>query len=225
MKAIWFFEEVNLLKLFCPHTYKQYKSLHASKFFSKNDYIYFEEDQSKNIFLIEKGKVKIGYYKEDGKEVIKAILTKGDLFGEMAFIGETKRCEFAQSIINQTAVCEINTKSLEMVMREKKNFSLRVHKLIRFRIRKLERRIDLLLFKDIETRFLKFLDDLCEDYGYFCNDKEIHVISHPYTQQDIASLIGVSRTNLNATMNSLREKGVIDFTRNTISLVKNSYKS
>ena len=220
MKAVWFFEEVNLLKLFCPHTYKQYKSRHASKFFNKDDYIYFEEDLSKNVFLIENGKVKIGYYTEDGNEIVKAILTKGDLFGEMAFIGEPKRCEFAQSIINKTAICEINTTDLEMVMRERKNFSLSIHKLIRFRVKKLERRIDLLLFRDIETRFLKFLDDMCEDYGYFCSVKEIHIINHPYTQQDMASLIGVSRSNLNATMNDLRDKGIIDFTRKTISLIK-----
>ena len=42
------------------------------------------------------------------------------------------------------------------------SISLKIYKFIGFRIKKLERRIQLLLFKDTKTRLLEFLDELCE---------------------------------------------------------------
>ncbi len=220
MKALWFFEDANLFSLLCPHRFKQFKASHAFRIYNKKDYVYFEEDQSNKIFLIVKGKVKIGYYREDGKEVIKAILTKGDLFGEKAILGETKRTEFAQSLTKGTEVCPVSVSDLQSIMRESKSFSLRIHKFIGFKFRKLERRIDLLLYRDIQTRFLEFMESLCEEYGHYCDETGHRVIEHPYTQKDIASLIGVSRSNLNMVMNELKTNQVIDFDRNYIRILK-----
>ena len=62
-------------------------------------------DAANKIYLIEKGKVKIGYYAEDGKEIVKTILSKGELFGEKAILGEVTRNEFAQSVDNKTSIC------------------------------------------------------------------------------------------------------------------------
>ena len=53
-----------------------------------NRIISISKDSSNKVYLIEKGKVKIGHYTEDGKEVVKAILTKGELFGEKAILGK-----------------------------------------------------------------------------------------------------------------------------------------
>ena len=86
--------------------------------YKKEDYIYFEEDSSNKVFLIERGKVKIGYYTEEGDEVVKAILTRGELFGEKAILGENKRDEFAQSLDNSTTICPIPVNTLQTVIRD-----------------------------------------------------------------------------------------------------------
>ncbi|WP_373943361.1 helix-turn-helix domain-containing protein [Polaribacter sejongensis] len=46
------------------------------------------------------------------------------------------------------------------------------------------------------------------------------VIVHPYTQKDIASLIGTSRSNLNVLMNELKEANIISFNRKEIRLLQ-----
>ena len=84
MNSIWVFEDVNLFNLLCPHKFNAYKTCHNFDAYKKSDYIYFEEDAANKVYLIEKGKVKIGYYNENGSEVVKSILSKGDLFGETA---------------------------------------------------------------------------------------------------------------------------------------------
>lgn len=222
MNSIWVFEDVNLFNLLCPHKFKKYKACHTFDGYKKSDYIYFEEDAANKVYLIEKGKVKIGYYNEDGSEIVKSILTKGDLFGEKAILGEEKRNEFAQSLDNSTSICPVSVDTMHDLIRDNKTFGLRIYKFIGFKFKRLERRLQLLLFKDSKTRLVEFLDELCSDYGYDCDQTGDHIINHPYTQKDIASLIGISRPTLNILMNELKEDRVIDFNRKQIRIYKTS---
>ncbi len=222
MRRIWYLENIDLFKILCPHTYGRYKDNHSFNLYNRKDYIYFENDAARKVFLIDKGKVKIGYYTEDGREVVMAILTKGEVFGEKAILGEDKRNEFAVSIIDGTSICPIAVPVLHDLMRNNQKFTLKIYKFISFRIQKLERRLQILLFKDTETRLLEFLNELCEDYGFCCEKTGKMKIKHPYTQKDIASLIGTSRPTLNSIMNKLKENKVIDFRRNEILLLKGS---
>jgi len=222
MKPIWFFEDVNLFKVLCPHKFKALKKKHDFDAYKKKDYIYFEEDSANKVYLIEKGKVKIGYYCENGYEVVKAILTRGEIFGETAILGDLKREEFAQSIDNGTSICQIDINTMYDLMRNNQTFSLKIYKFIGLKFKKLERRLQLLLFKDTKTRLLEFLHELCLDYGFDCEKTGDKVIHHPYTQKDIASLIGTSRPTLNILLNELKRENIIDFTRKEIIIHKNS---
>ena len=220
MDCIWFFEDVNLFTVLCPHKFKEYKKTHDFNSYNKYDYIYFEDDQSNKVYLIEKGKVKIGYYSEEGEEMVKAILTKGELFGEKAILGEIRRNEFAQAMDNETSICPIGVETMHELMRKNQNFSFRIYKFIGLRLKKLERRLQLLLFKDSKTRLIEFLQELCDDFGYDCPKTGHKVIKHPYTQKEIASLIGTSRPTLNVLLNELKEEQVIDFQRKEIVFLR-----
>lgn len=220
--SFWYFEDVNLFKILCPHKYSVYSNDHNFNNYKKSDYIYFEEDAASKIYLIDKGKVKIGYYTEKGEEVIKSILTEGEIFGEKAILGVDKRNEFAQSIDNSTSICPVTKDTMFDLMRENQSISFKIYKFIGFRIKKLERRLQLLLFKDTKTRLLEFLNEMCEEFGHNCPDTGDKVIEHPYTQKDIASLIGTSRPTLNSLMNELKEDKIINFNRKEIRLLKKS---
>ncbi len=220
MSALWYFEDVNLFKILCPHKYPAYKERHTLNRYKKKDYIYYEEDAATKIYLIDKGKVKIGYYTEEGEEIIKAILTKGEIFGEKAILGVEKRNEFAQSIDNATEICPVSKDTMYSLMRDNVSVSFKIYKFIGLRIKKLERRLQLLLFKDTRTRLLEFFKELCEEYGHECEKTGDQVIEHPYTQKDIATLIGTSRPTLNSLMNELKQEKIIDFNRKEIRLLK-----
>ena len=220
MSALWYFEDVNLFKILCPHKYPTYKEDHALNKYKKKDYIYFEEDAANKIYLIDKGKVKIGYYTEEGEEIIKAILTKGEIFGEKAILGIDKRNEFAQSIDNATEICPVSRDTMYSLMRDNVSVSFKIYKFIGLRMKKLERRLQLLLFKDTRTRLLEFFKELCEEYGHECEETGDQVIEHPYTQKDIATLIGTSRPTLNTLLNELKQEKIIDFNRKEIRLLE-----
>lgn len=220
MNSIWFFDDVNLFTILCPHRFKKYKDSHEFNFYKKSDYIYFEEDNADKVYLINYGKVKIGYITEDGEEVITAILSKGEIFGEKAILGEEKRNEFAQAIDKETSICPISTSEMIELLRDNKEFSLKIYKFLGFRFKKLERRLQLLLFKDTKTRLKEFIKELSEDFGYENVVTGDMIIRQPYTQKEMATLIGTSRPTLNILLNELKDEDYLDYNRKEIILKK-----
>jgi len=221
-EKFWFFEQVNLYKILCPHRYREFKKHHRSREYGKEDYIYFEDDNADKIYLVENGKVKIGKYDEEGNEFINSILIKGDLFGEKAILGEERRQEFAQAMDHNTTICMLSVDDMRELIIENKSMSLYIYKIIGFRIKKLERRLQLMLFKDARSRLIALLRELKEEYGKTHKFSEDTVILHPYNQSEMASLIGLRRPTLNSLMNQLKQEGLIEFSRKEIILRKKS---
>lgn len=218
MTNIWFLENVNLFDILCPHKFEEYKSKHEFRPVRKNEFVYLEGDSSNKIFLIVQGKIKIGYYTPGGREVLKAILTRGEIFGEMALLGEGKRSEFAQSLDNNTLLCPMSMDTLRSLMLANADFSLKIHKWIGLKIKKIERKLELLVFKDTRTRLIEFIKELQHEYGYKSDNSTI--IKHPYTQKDIADLIGASRQTVNFLLNEFFNEGLIVLKRSKIILKK-----
>lgn len=220
MACTWSLIDVNLFNILCPHKFDNYKEAHVFQEYSKEDYIYFEKDNSDKIFLIESGKVKIGYYTEDGREIVKSIHGKGDVFGEKAIIGEENRNEFAMAL-SDTSICCLSLDTILDLMRDNQHFSLKIYKFIGLRFKKIERRLSILLFKDAKSRLVEFLKELSEEYGYDCKYTGNRIIKHPYTQKDMASLLGTSRPTLNCLFNDLKDEGLLVYDRKEIILSKN----
>ena len=109
--ALWYFESVNLFNILCPHKVKAKGDKHQFLHFKRDSFIYFPEDRADHIYMIAQGRVKIGRYLEDGKEVISAILTNGEIFGELALAGEDTRKDFAQVMDENTTICPLSLKN------------------------------------------------------------------------------------------------------------------
>ncbi len=211
---MWYFEKVNLFSIFCPHKFSDYSDNHQFRTYKKNEFIYFSEDPSNSIYLLAEGKVKILYYTEDGDEVVKSVLTKGDVFGELSMLGEDKRKDFAQSVQDNTSVCQLTLDQMQELMKKDLNFALKINKLIGLRIQKLERRVDALVFKDVRTRMLEFIREFAEEKGE--EEGQGYMINHFLTHKDMADLIGTTRQTVTTLLNELRAEGKIDFTRRSL---------
>ena len=207
MSNIWFIENVNLFDVLCPHQFSEYKNKHSFRTYSKNDFIYMEGDSSNTIYLIAEGKVKIAFMTDDGKEVLKAVLAKGEIFGELSLLGETHREEFAQALENETVLCPMTIDVLHELMLQNKNLSLKINKWIGLRIKKVERKLDLLVNKDVRTRLIEFIKELADERGE--RRVDLIVVKHPFTQKDIADLIGASRQTVSTFLNEFSEQGIM----------------
>ena len=212
--ALWYFESVNLLNILCPHKVKAMGDKHQFLHVKRDSFIYFPEDKADHIYMIAQGRVKIGRYLEDGKEVISSILTNGEIFGELALAGEDTRKDFAQVMDEDTMICPLGIEDLKALMYGNNELSFKILKLVGLRLMKLERKLELLVFKDARTRVIEFLKDAASWKGKKVGFETM--IQTKLTHKDIAALTGTSRQTVTTILNELKEKNLINFDRKKI---------
>jgi CRP/FNR family cyclic AMP-dependent transcriptional regulator len=212
--ALWYFESVNLFNILCPHKVKVMGKKHEFLNFKRDTFIYFPEDKADHIYMIAQGRVKIGHYLDDGKEIVSAILTNGEIFGELALAGEEKRRDFAQVMDEGTVICPLSLVDLKNLMFENRELSFKMLKLVGLRLMKLERKLELLVFKDARTRVVEFLKDAASWKGKKVGFETM--IPTRLTHKDIAALTGTSRQTVTTILNELKEKNLIYFDRKKI---------
>lgn len=186
------------------HTYTEFK---------KDQFIYFPNDRATHVYMIVSGRVKIGHYLDEGREAVTAILSTGEIFGELALAGEEQRRDFAQAM-DSVSICPLSIDDLKELMREDKELSFKLLKLVGLRLMKLERKLELLVFKDARTRIIEFLKDSASWKGKKIGFETM--IPTKLTHKDIASLTGTSRQTVTTILNELKGQNLINFDRRQI---------
>ena len=212
--ALWYFESVNLYDVLCPHKVKSMAERHTFNYFKKDQFIYFPDEPAQFIYMIADGRVRIGRYLDDGKEVVTAILGMGEIFGELALAGEEKRHDFAQAMDDKTTVCPLSIEELKQLMYGNQELSFKMLKLVGLRLMKLERKLELLVFKDARTRIIEFIKDSATWKGKKVGYETL--VPTKLTHKDIAALTGTSRQTVTTILNELKEKNLINFDRKKI---------
>lgn len=187
---------------------------HAFELYKKDEFIYFPDETATHIYMIVSGRVRLGHYQEDGKEIVTAILTNGEIFGELAMAGEETRKDFAQAMDANTTICPLSIEDLKDLMKEDRELSFKILKLIGLRLMKLERKLELLVFKDARTRIVEFLKDTAAWKGKKVGFETM--IPTRLTHKDIAALTGTSRQTVTTILNDMKEKNLINFDRKKI---------
>ena len=211
--ALWYFESVNLYNILCPHKVKKMGEKHEFMRIPKDKFIYVQDDTCTHVYLIVDGRVKLGHYLEDGKEVVSAILSTGEIFGELALAGEDRRRDYAQALSN-SILCPLTITELQQLMFDNKELSFKILKLVGLRLIKLERKLELLVFKDARTRIVEFLKDAASWKGKKVGFETM--IPTRLTHKDIAALTGTSRQTVTTILNELKDQNLINFDRKKI---------
>jgi CRP/FNR family cyclic AMP-dependent transcriptional regulator len=99
-------------------------------------------------------------------------------------------------------------------MFENRELSFKMLKLVGLRLMKLERKLELLVFKDARTRVIEFLKDAASWKGKKVGFETM--IPTRLTHKDIAALTGTSRQTVTTILNELKEKNLIYFDRKKI---------
>lgn len=210
-QSLWYLENIDVTGLFCPQKVgRGDMEQHAHKAFKKGEYIYLPDEQADRLYFLTEGRVKIGSYAESGKEITKAILNKGEVFGELSLIGENKRRDFAYAMEN-TELCILTVTDMKALMRDHSSLSLFLMKIMGSRMLEMEQRLEALVFKDSRTRIIEFLHNLATNKGQRVGYEQ--VVRKFMTHQEIANLTATSRQTVTTVLNDLRNKNILTFDR------------
>jgi CRP/FNR family cyclic AMP-dependent transcriptional regulator len=180
----------------------------------KGDHVYQEKQPSNELYWIKSGSVKLAKSAESGSEVVKSILGVGSIFGEKSLAGEELRREYAQSITADTVVYTYSIHDVLHAAREDSTLCFNLLGILGNKLDSLERRLESIISKDSRTRIIDFLREMALENGKKVGFETL--IKNNFTHKDIASLTGTSRQTVTTTLNSLKEKNVINFDRRRI---------
>ena len=214
---LWYFENFNFLDSLSMKEKMELSDRAKMLEAKKNQTIYLSSDVSNSIYFLKEGKVKISSFSDDGKELIFAILGPGEIFGELAIAGQTNREQIAATT-EDAIICYINVEEFENFLASHPRLSLKITKLIGFRLKKIRSRLERMWFKSAAERVKSLLSDLIEEHGIKIGDeREIRL---NLTHQDIANLAATTRQTVTSTFNELEREGIITYDRRRILVRK-----
>jgi CRP-like cAMP-binding protein len=215
MQSLWQLENIDVTHLLCPTKLgnDQLMDQHKHCSFKKGEQVYVPTDLSDRIFFITEGRIKISLMNEEGKEITKSILGRGEVFGELAVLGEQQRRDFATAL-EDTETCVVTLDELRGLMRDRSELNLFFMKIFGGRQLEMERRLESLVFRDSRSRIIEFLVNLAHTKGQRVGYE--WVVRKPVTHQEIANLTATSRQTVTTTLNDLRYKKLLTFNRSRL---------
>jgi len=208
-KSLWYLENIDVGGIFCPNKLEA-GEMHSERTFKKGEYVFLPEEDADKVFFIYEGRIKIGAYSDGGKEITKAIISNGEVFGELAVTGLSKRRDFAQAL-ESTTVCVVAANEMKDLVREHSGLNLFFMRIMGSRVLEMEKRLESLVFRDSRTRIVEFLHDLATKKGQRVGYEML--VRKFLTHQEIANLTATSRQTVTTVLNDLRNKNLLTFNR------------
>lgn len=158
----------------------------------RGDVIFAEGSEADALFLVESGRIAIGNKSFDGRESMVALMTRGDLFGEMSLFDKLGRSAEARAL-EPSVVVSFPYRPLIDLWESKPELLWKVVGLLTRRLRNMDEALADSFFLDVTGRTAKHLLELAGDREEF----EI-----PITQEELAGLVGASRERVNKAISS-----------------------
>jgi len=174
--------------------------------FRRGEVIFHEGDPGDALHVLSSGRVKVSITGESGHEAVFSILTPGDCFGELSLIDGGERSATVEALEPVETVALRRADFMEVVRKDPETLD-RLLVALSAKIRHISEVVGDLAFLDLEGRLAKRLLELAAEHGR-STDGEI-LIELPITQEDLAAMIGATRTSVNKLLGWYEDQGAI----------------
>jgi CRP/FNR family transcriptional regulator, cyclic AMP receptor protein len=177
--------------------------------YGTNRIIFWQGEPADSVFYLRRGKVKLAVTSQQGKEAIVAILGDGEFFGEGCLAGQSLRIATATAMTDCT-LDRIEKGLMARTLHEQHDFSeLFVTHLLSRNIRYEADLVDQ-LFNSSEKRLARMLLLL----AHFGKESKAELVLPRVNQENLAQMVGTTRSRVSHFMNKFRKLGFIDYSDN-----------
>lgn len=205
---LWYLKNMDIFSHLRTEEHTMIEKASVMREVKKGEWLYLQGSADKNVYILKTGAVKVTKLAPHGKEIILDIFQGGSIFGEMSAIDPRERDESAE-VIEDGLICTMKREDFQALMQAVPGLSVKVTKMIRFRLWKIENRLLDLVYSSVEQRLAKTLINLLDDFGV--PQGVGYLIKIRLTHSDFADLIASTRETVTATFNKLKKDGIIEF--------------
>ncbi len=180
--------------------------------FRRHEIIFHQGDPGDSLHIVSSGAIKIVLPSLEGEEAIIATLRSGDFFGELALLDGAPRSATAVAV-EPSETWTFSRELLRSLL--ERDASLRDSLLagVARELRRITGHVQELHFLDLAGRLASRLARLAREADADANEVRL---DWPYTQSDLASMIGGTRQSINKLLSVLVERGLVVIQKDTL---------
>jgi CRP-like cAMP-binding protein len=182
----------------------------AERRFAAKDMIFAPGDPDDQVYFLLEGTVRLYKIYGEYKEATVALLTEGDVFGELSLEEMSCPNAFAEAVTD-ARVAVVRKAVLNEVIKRHPEFALKLFSSFSERLRQSDKTIESLLDREVSARLATLLSHLGDRFGEPCNSGT--VLKVRLTHQDLANMIFSTREAVSKEMSEFQRAGFIE-TRN-----------
>jgi len=177
----------------------------------RGDVLFSEGEEGDTVYLVLEGSVKLSRVSADGRETLVAVLTAGQLFGELSLFDPGPRTATATAV-TQLETVRLPHDRLMPWLTGKPELTAELMRVLARRLRRTSSIFADLVFVDVPGRVAKQLLELAERFGTELTPAgpglpaPVHV-AHGLVQEELAQLVGASRETVNKALSDFVSRG------------------
>lgn len=191
----------------------QITEISSLKNFRKDEIIFFEDQACKNLYLLLNGKVKI-YKTNDSRELILRIIENNMIFAEAPVFDEVPFYNASAAALEDSEVLMFDKEKFQEIAFNKPELVKNLLSLFSSRIRNLDKQIEYLNLKGVESRLANYLLELKP-----INSDGECLLELPVSKTMLASMLGTVIETLSRSLKNFKTKGLISVDENQIRIL------
>lgn len=203
------------MKIVPKYLFQYFENAGIKRIFPPDSIVYMQGDDAPTIYLICKGRVRMFYTSDSGKEITIQILGEGQMIGESAFLGHISR---ETSILAVTEV-ELIVCSIDKIfpfMQENKELNELILRLLMKNYSTLCTQLKRLTIYDSTQRVASYLLDQTAS-----NHQELGIVNDtlPYTHEELAVCLNLNRVTVTRILNRFAKEGWVLLRQKKIQII------
>jgi CRP-like cAMP-binding protein len=181
--------------------------------FRRGEVIFHQDDVGDSLQVVVSGSVKIVLPSQEGDEAIIASLHRGDFFGELALLDGAPRSTTAAAV-EATETLTLPREPFLALLADDPRIVQALLQTLAEELRRLTGHVEELHFLDLAGRLSMRLVRLAREADPAASGRV--ELDWPFTQSDLAAMIGGTRQSVNKLLSGLVEDGVLLIERDTL---------
>ncbi len=214
----WYLSQFNLIKRLNRKDLMYLCDNSLMKNYNHDNVLVHQYDHQQYLYFLKEGTLKLSRINEEGEELLTYLIPRGSIFGLTQLLDEDYRGNEKIVAMQKSLICKVDIQLFRGLMEKNKTLNNHILKLSGLKIKKLENRLEDIIFKTAEIRIRDFIRHFVPQYG---EDKGGYYEASLFlTNKDIASLTSTNRQKVNQVMNVMKKEGQIDFNQKRIKFYK-----
>ena len=208
MEAVWHLHKYDCLSKLSEAERAEIRAAAAVRRYARGEVVFAPDPVPESVYLLEQGLVRIYRLSKEGAEATLGFVGDGEVFGELSALDHLARESYAEAA-RPSVVWRIPRLQFKRLVSKIEALSHCVSVRTGTRLKKIETRLEDLIFRSVRERIARVLLELSEDFGRPDPKGSGFLLDVPLTQTQIGSLVGASRQSVNRALGELEAEGLI----------------